>query len=90
MLRQRPGTSQAVRDRALVAAERCHDGRIGSDRPLVGGTAQHQPAVLGEGGFHQRGLAHTAFPGDQKDPAVAPRSGRDRVAERGQLPLSAD
>ena len=90
MLRQRPGTSQAVRDRTLVAAQRCHDGRIGPDRPLVGGTAQHQPAVPGEGGFHQRGLAHTAFPCDQKDPAVAPRSARDRVAERGQLPLSAD
>jgi hypothetical protein len=90
MLRQRPGTSQAVKDRALVAAECCHDGRVGSDRPLVGATAQHQPAVLGEGGFHQRGLAHTAFPGDQKDRAVAARSGRDRVAERRVLPLPAD
>ena len=90
MLRQRPGTSQAVRDRTLVAAQRCHDGRIGPDHPLVGGTAQHQPAVLGEGGFHQRGLAHAAFPGDQQDPAVAARSGPDRVAERGQLSLSAD
>ena len=75
---------------ALVAAERCDDGRIGSDHPLVGGTAQHEPAVPGEGGFHQRGLAHTAFPGDQKDHAVAPRSGRDRVAERGVLPLPTD
>ena len=90
MLRQRPGTTQAVGDRALVGPERGHDGRVGSDRPLVGGTAQHQPAVLGEGGFHQRGLAHTAFPGDQQDPAVAPRSGRDRVAERGVLPLPTD
>ena len=90
MLRQRPGTTQAVGDRTLVGPERCHDGRVGSDRPLVGGTAQHQPAVLGEGGFHQRGLAHTAFPGDQKDHAVAPRSGRDRVAERGVLPLPTD
>jgi hypothetical protein len=90
MLRERPGTTQAGGDRALVAAERGHDGRVGPHRPLVGGTAQHQLAVLGEGGFHQRGLAHTAFPGDQQDCAVAPRSGRDRVAERGALPLPTD
>jgi hypothetical protein len=90
MLRQRPGTSQAVGDRTLVAAQRGHDGRVGSHRPLVGGTAQHEPAVLGEGGFHQRGLAHAAFPGDQKEAAVAPRSGRDRVAKGGALALPAD
>jgi hypothetical protein len=87
---QRPGTSQAVRDRALVVAERRHDRRIGSDHPLVGGTAQHQPVVLGEGGFHQRGLAHADFPGDQKDPTVAARSGHDRVTERGAFQLPAD
>jgi hypothetical protein len=52
MLGQRSGTSQAVGDRTLIAAERCDDGRVGSDRALVGGTAQHQPAVLGEGGIH--------------------------------------
>ena len=90
MLRQRPGTSEAVRDRTLVATQRCHDGRIGSDQLLVGGATQHQLAVLGEGRFHQRGLAHAAFPGDQKEPAVAARSARDRVAKRGQLPLSTD
>ena len=90
MFRQRPGTTQAVRDRTLVAAQRGHDGCVGSHCPLVGGTAQHQPSVLGEGGFHQRGLANAGVAGDQQDPAIGLRGYRDRVAERGLLPLSAD
>jgi hypothetical protein len=90
MPRQRPGTGQAVGDRALVAAERRDHRRVGSDRPLVGGAAQHEPAVPGEGGLHQRGLAHAAFPGDQEDPAVAACGGRDGAVERGALPLPAD
>jgi hypothetical protein len=57
---------------------------------LVGATAQDEPAGFGKGGFHQRGLAHAAFPGDQQEPAAAPRGGRDRVAQRGALPLPAD
>jgi hypothetical protein len=49
-----------------------------------------EPAVLGEGGFHQRGLADASVAGDQQDPAVGLRGYRDRVAESGLLPLSAE
>jgi len=72
MLGQRPGTTQAIRDRALVAAERCDDGRIGPNRPLVGRTAQHEPAILGKGGFDERGLADATLPATIRIPPSPP------------------
>ena len=93
-----PEPAQAVRDRTLVAAQRCHDGRIGPDRPLVGGTAQHQPAVPARADSTSAVLPTPPSPATRKSPPSPPaavaiasrRAARSRCLPTSSIALGMD